>query len=106
MDAFEWLCWLDSHGNGTKLVHAVTGPGVGLDSSTQCGPGDKGRKRYAATSLDKGQVSKLKCAMVEQLGKHSDWDSVELRENRVASPPARGYLANAQEEQRREGGCR
>ena len=35
VDVFEWLCWLDSHGNGTKLVHAVTCPGVGLDSSAQ-----------------------------------------------------------------------
>ena len=38
IDVFEWLCWLDSHGNGTKMMHAVTCPGVGLDSSAQCRP--------------------------------------------------------------------
>ena len=103
VDVFERLYWLDSHGNGTKLVHAVTCPGVGLDSSAQCRPGGKCRKRYVAASLGKGQVSKLKCAMIEQLGEHSDWDPVEQRGNPVASPLVRGYLANAPEEQRRGG---
>ena len=103
VDIFEWSCWLDSHGNGTKLVHAVTCLGVGLDINAQCRPGDKCRKRYAVSSLDIGKVSKLKCAMIEQLGKHSDWDSVEQRGNPVASPLVRGYLANAQEDQRRGG---
>ena len=103
VDVFEWLCSLDSHGNGTKLEHVVTCSGVGSDSSAQCGSGNKCKKRYAAASLDKGQVSKLKCAMIEQLGKHSDWDPVEQRRNPVASPLVWGYLANAQEEQRRGG---
>ena len=79
----------------TKSATSIVAP-----VSAQCGPGDKCRKRYAAASLDKGQVPKLKCAMIEQLGKHSDWDPVGQRENLVASPPVRGYLANAQEEQR------
>ena len=41
--------------------------------------------------------------MIEQLDKHSDRDPVELRGNPAASPLVRGYLANAQEEQRRGG---
>ena len=41
--------------------------------------------------------------MIEQLGKHSDSDPVEQRGNPVASPLVRGYLAIAQEEQRRGG---
>ena len=44
VDVFVWLCWLDSHGNGTKLVHAVSCPGLGLDSSVQCRLGDKRKK--------------------------------------------------------------
>ena len=84
-------------------MHAVTCPGSGLDGNSQCRPGGKCRKRYAAAPLDKGQVSKLKCAMIKQLGKHSDWDPAKQRGNPVASPLVRGYLANAQEEQRRGG---
>lgn len=34
VDLFEWLFWLDSQGNGTKLVHATTCPGVGTDGRT------------------------------------------------------------------------
>ena len=59
---FEWLCWLDSHGNGTKLVLVVTRTGVGLDRSAQYRPPGKCRKRYAPASLDKATVSKLKGA--------------------------------------------
>ena len=45
VDVFERLCWLDPRENRTKLVHAVTCPGVGLDSSAQCRPGNRCRKR-------------------------------------------------------------
>ena len=58
----------------------------------QCRPGAKCKKRYAAVSLDKGHVSKLKCAMMEQLGKLDDWDCVEKHGNPVASPIVRDYL--------------
>ena len=36
--------------------------------------------------------------MIEQLGKRSDWDPVEQRRYPVASPLARDYLSNEQEE--------
>ena len=71
-------------------MHSVSCPGVGLD-------------RYAAASLNKGHASKLKCAMMEQLGKLDDWDCVDKRGNPVASPLVRGYLSFAQGEQRRVG---
>ena len=103
VDVLEWLCWLDSHGNGTKLVHIASCPGVGSDSDKQCRPGGHCKKRYAAASLDKGHASKLKCAMMEQLGKLDEWDCVEKRGNPVASPIVRGYLSFVQGEQRRVG---
>ena len=65
VDVLEWLCWLDSHGNGAKLVHSASCPGVGLDSDLQYHPSRHSKRRYAAASLDKGHASKLKCAMME-----------------------------------------
>ena len=38
---------------------------------------------------NKAMVSTLKSAMIEQLGKYSDWDSVQERGNPAASPLAR-----------------
>ena len=103
VDVLEWLSWLDSHRNGTQWVHDGTCLGVGLDDSSQCMSDGRCTKRYAAASLDEVKLSKLKWAMIEQLGKHSDGDPVEQRGNPVASPLVRGYLTNAQEEQRRGG---
>ena len=71
-DVLVWSCWLDSHGNGTKLVHSASCPGVGLDSDSQCQPSVHCKRRYAAASLDKGHASKLQCAMMEELGKLDD----------------------------------
>ena len=103
VDVLEWLCWLDSHGNGTKRVHIARCPGVGSDSDSQCRPGGRCKKRYATASLDKGHASQLKFAMMEQLGKLDDWDCVEKRGNPVVSPFVRGYLSLVQGEQRRVG---
>ena len=69
---FEWFCWLDSHGNGTKLVHIGSRLGVGSDSDAQCQPGGHCKKRCVAASLDKGHAPELKCTMMEQLGKVYD----------------------------------
>lgn len=60
VDVLEWVCWLDSHGNGIKLVRVVTCPGVGLDDSSLCSNDGRCGKRYAAASLDKRRISKLK----------------------------------------------
>ena len=51
----------------------------------------------------KGHASKLKCAMMEQLGKLDDWDRVEKKGNPVVSPIVRGHLSFVQGEQRRVG---
>ena len=74
-----------------------------MDSDLQYHPSRHSKRRYAAASLDKGHASKLKCAMMEQLGKLDDWDCVEKRGNPVASPLVRGYLSFARGEQRRVG---
>ena len=103
VDVFEWLCWLDSHGNGTELVHAVTCRGWNGTVARNADQGTKCRERFVAASLDKGQVSIFKICTIPQLGRHSGGDPVEQRGNPVASPLARGYLANAQEKQRRGG---
>ena len=94
---------MDSHGDGTKLLHVASCPGVRSDSDAQCQPDGHRKKRYAAASLDKGHASTLKCAMMEQLGKLDDWDCVEKRSNPVASPIVQGYLSFVQGEQRRVG---
>ena len=103
VNVFEWFCWLDSHGNGTKLVHVASCPGAGSGSSAQCQPGGHCKKRYAAASLDKGRASKLKCAMMEQLGKLDYWDCVEKRGNPVACPIVRGCRSFVQGKQRQVG---
>ncbi|CAM9728164.1 unnamed protein product [Pylaiella littoralis] len=103
VDVFEWLCWLDSHGKGTKLVHAPTCPGVGTTSTSRCKLGSTCAKRYGAASLATGYVSRLKCVLMEQLGKLDDWDCVEKRGNPVASPLVRSYMTFVQGEQRKVG---
>lgn len=54
VDVFEWLCWLDSHGRGTKWVHVTSCAGIGSDSTQLCEEGRGCARRYAAGSLDKG----------------------------------------------------
>ena len=103
VDVFEWLCCLDLHGNGTKIVNIASVPGVGSDRDAPSHPGGHCKKRYAAASLDKGHPSKLNCAMMEQLGNQHDWHCVEKRGNPVASPIVRGDLPFVLGEQRRVG---
>ena len=86
VDVFGWFYWLDSHGNGAKLMHIASRPGGRSHSDAQCQPGGHCKKRYAAASLDKGHASNLKCAMMEQLGKLDDWDCVEKRGNPERAP--------------------
>lgn len=103
VDVLEWLCWLDSQGDGTKTVHAADCSAIGSGSMEQCQPGSACAKRYAAQSLDKGFVSKLKCAMSEILGKSEPWNDKEKRGNPADSDRVRRYLTCARVEQRRAG---
>ena len=67
-DDMDWLCWSDTQGGGTKAVHDSDCPAVGTTTLERCPTGSTCAKRYAASSLEKGFVSKLKCAMSETLG--------------------------------------
>lgn len=58
-DVDDWLCWLDSHGNGTKIVHAVDCVAIGSTSLESYSPGSTCAKRYVAQTLGKGFVVKL-----------------------------------------------
>ena len=100
---FEGFYRLDLHGDGTTLVRIASCPGVRSGSDAQCQPGGYRKSRYAAASPSKGHASKLKCAMMEQLGKLDDWGCVEKRGNPVANPIVQGYLSFVQGEQRRVG---
>lgn len=91
VDVQDWLCWLDSHGNGTKVVHAVDCPEIGSTSMATCSKESTCAKRYAAQTLDKAFVSKLKCAMSEILGKSDPWDEREKRGNAADSTAVRKY---------------
>lgn len=51
------------------------------DHGKGCLPGSSCAKRYAAASMQKGVVSKLKSAMKEQLGKGNEWDPLHRSGN-------------------------
>ena len=74
---FYFLCYLDTQGNGTKMVHEASCPGVGRVGDNACWEGSLCVRRYAPESLRKGFVSKLKMAMKEH-GKGEEWDPVQF----------------------------
>ena len=61
-DVLDRLCWLGSHGGGTKAVHSADCAAVGSKSLVGCSQGSTCGTHYAAQTLDKGFASKLKCA--------------------------------------------
>ena len=68
-DVFDWACFLNSRGHGATWVHDRSCPGVGLSDEGTRLPGSGCAKRYAARSMDKAFISKLRMAMRENLGK-------------------------------------
>ena len=102
-DVFDWCCFLDSQGNGTTWVHDRSCPSVGLASSEACPPGNGCANRYAARSMDKGFVSKLRMVMREQLGKVEERDPVEKTGDPCSSPLVEFYLLFVNEEQKQVG---
>ena len=75
-DVLDWCCFLDSQGNGTTSVHVPSCPGVGLAHGSAFPPESGCAKRYAAQSMDKGFVFKLRMAFRQQLGKGNERDPV------------------------------
>ena len=109
LDVFAWLCWLDTQGQGTVVVHAKSCPAIGSADGGRCtggGGGEGGEsctRRYSAESLDKDFLSKLKWTISEELGKVEEWCPAKQHGNPVASPIVRFYLKHASEEQRQGG---
>ena len=52
-DVFDFLCYLDTQGKGTKLVHETSCPGVGRAGDDACLAGPSCARRYAAESIRK-----------------------------------------------------
>ena len=103
-DVLDWLCWLDSHGGGTKAVDSTDCAAVGSKSLERCSPGRTCITRYAASTLDKGFASKFECALSETLGMSDAWNDQEKRGNPADSVKVRSaYLAHARVEQRKVG---
>ena len=84
-------------------MHDADCPAVGTTTLERCPTGSTCAKRYAEGSLEKGFVSKLKCAMSETLGKSDPWNEQEKRGNPVDSAAVRAYIAHVRVEQRRVG---
>ncbi len=61
-DVFDWLCYLDTHGGGTKWVHDRLCPRLGLDHGDACPQGGSCGKFHAADSLSKLKMA-FKCIL-------------------------------------------
>ena len=103
VDVVDWLCYLDSQGGGTKAVHDARCVAVGSDSLEHCLADSGCAKRYAAQSIDKGFVSKLKCAISEILRKSEPWNDQDKRGNPADSAQVRAYLTHVRVEHRKVG---
>ena len=101
-DVIDLLCYLDTQGKGTKMVHEACCPGVGRGGDDACREGSSCAKRYAADSLRKGFVSKLKMAMKEHV-KGEDWDPVRRIVNPCSSLLAESYLTFVSGDQKQIG---
>ena len=99
----EWLCFLDSQGKGTTIVHATSCSLEGQyylpcsDRSLGC------TRRYAFGSLQKSFVSKLKRAYVKILGRFEEWSPRDMRGNSFTGAVINQYLAFATQEQLKAG---
>ena len=102
-DVFDWACFLDSQGHGATWVHDRSCPGVGLADGGACRPGSGCTKRYAAGSMDKRFISKLRMAMQKQLGKVEEWDPGDKKGNPCSSASVESYLTFVREEQKQVG---
>lgn len=100
---FDWLCYLDIQSGGTKLVHVRICPGIGQPLPTLCVEGAGCAKKYAADSLRKGYVSKLRMALKDILFRGEDWDPALRRGNPCGSRRVDYYLTFVTETQLQPG---
>ena len=59
-DVFDWWCYQESHGRGTTGVDDASSTEVGFTAEEACAPTSWCAKQYAAGSIDKSFVSKLR----------------------------------------------
>lgn len=102
-DVFDWMCYLDTQGNGTKRVHVRTCPRVGTSMEGACPDHSGCMTQYAADSLRKGFVSKLRMAYKEYLYRGDDWDPMSGKGNPCGSAHVDSYLTYTTETQRQAG---
>ena len=102
-DVFDWLCYLDTHGGGTKWVHVRSCPGLGLEHADACLADSACGKFYAADSLRTGSVSKLKMAYKELLFRGDDWNPASGSGNPCGSPRVDLYITYTAEAQQQAG---
>ena len=84
------------------MVREASCPGVGRVGDDECREGSRCARRYAAESLRKGFVSKLKMAMKEH-GKGEEWDPVRRVGNSCSSMLVESCLNFVSEEQKQVG---
>lgn len=102
-DVFDWFCYLDTQGNGTKRVHVRSCPGVGNPKSVVCAVDSGCMTQYAADSIRKGFFSKLRMAYKEVLYRGDDWDMTSGQGNPCGSNRVESYLTYTTETQRQAG---
>ena len=68
-DVLDWACFLDFQRHGATWVHDRTCRGVGIAEGGAYRPGNGRAKRYSDRSMNEAFASKLRMAMLEQLGK-------------------------------------
>ena len=102
-DVFDYLCYLDSHGGGTKWVHDRSCPGLGLEDGSACLPEANCGTRYACDSLKKGVVSLLRSEYKEALFRGDGWDPVSGYGNPCSSSKVESYLTFASDAQKQGG---
>ena len=102
-DVVNWLCFLDTHGNGTTVVHQHGCQEFGTKHWGSCSRTLGCTTRYAAASMEKGFVSKLRVAYADIWGRTSYWSKLDRAGNPVASALVTHYVAFTHEEQKKSG---
>ena len=101
-DLVDFLCFRDTQGKGTNMVHEASCPRVGRAGDDECREESSCARRYAAESLRKGCVSKLKMALKAH-GNGEVWDPICCVGNPCASALVELYLTFVSEEQKQVG---
>ena len=99
-EVFDFLCYRDAQGKGTKLVHPTSCPGVGRARDDAYLAWSSCTRRYAAESIRNGFVSTLNNMVMKYHGKGEEWDPARRVGNPCASPLVDSYLTCASEEQK------